>query len=385
MSGELLDIAYQALATRPEERPASVQKFQEALRLYQSHAESILLADSAQDKMEQAGREGNYECYSQALFAFQEALAIWDGNVRAQTGAENARLRATRSVPTTKGDLDLGLSLLDPANCTPCPSVRKTAGSAEERETRVQRLRRLKRLVGGLAVASIVILTVSLVWIRTQKQQVENQATELRGAYELLASNQKQLFAEKERALQSESDALSAKQVADEQKAAAEQQKQVAEQQTRVAEEQRGLADAASYVAQIGLAAERITNNAFLDATRLLDAHATPRFASRRNWEWAYLHHLCHLDLRTWDMSEHVQCLAVLPDGRGLLVGLDDGTVRVQDLRSGEEWSRLSHGAAVYALAVSGDGRYVATGGEGAGVIKIWRLADDGRAVDART
>ena len=43
-SGELLDIAYKAMATKTEDRHRSVQEFQAAIRDYHSHMESIALS-----------------------------------------------------------------------------------------------------------------------------------------------------------------------------------------------------------------------------------------------------------------------------------------------------------------------------------------------------
>src|SRR5947208_8652483 len=48
-TGELVDIALKAMATKPEDRYHSVRDFQKAVRAYQSHIESIALGSRAQD------------------------------------------------------------------------------------------------------------------------------------------------------------------------------------------------------------------------------------------------------------------------------------------------------------------------------------------------
>ncbi len=55
-TGELIDIAYRAMATDPEDRYATVQDFQAALRDYQSHCDSVLLTTRADQELGQGAR-----------------------------------------------------------------------------------------------------------------------------------------------------------------------------------------------------------------------------------------------------------------------------------------------------------------------------------------
>src|SRR5690606_23709706 len=95
-SGELLDIAYRAMATEIEDRYESVHAFQQAVRAYQSHSESIALAARAEGDLEEAQQSRDYELYARALFAYQEALALWPENSRAAQGLQAARLTYAR-------------------------------------------------------------------------------------------------------------------------------------------------------------------------------------------------------------------------------------------------------------------------------------------------
>ncbi len=70
--------------------------------------------------------------------------------------------------------------------------------------------------------------------------------------------------------------------------------------------------------------------------------------------------------------------LAFTPDGRQVLSGSDDHTVKVWDLVSGRQVRTLSgHGNSVYSVTVSSDGRY-ALSGSGDKTVKIWDLASGG-------
>ena len=90
-SGELLTIARRAMATEPADRYASVREFQGAIREYQAHSDSIVLAARAEDDLRRAETSGDYQVFARSLFGFQEALALWDANDRARHGLLTAR------------------------------------------------------------------------------------------------------------------------------------------------------------------------------------------------------------------------------------------------------------------------------------------------------
>ena len=79
-----------------------------------------------------------------------------------------------------------------------------------------------------------------------------------------------------------------------------------------------------------------------------------------------------------------VKALAFAPDGKWLLSGGDEGTVRLQDVRSGEVrhilYGRAGRRGVVWnpeinSVAFSPQGNYLAAG-DGRGLIKMWRLVD---------
>jgi RNA polymerase sigma factor (sigma-70 family) len=87
------------------------------------------------------------------------------------------------------------------------------------------------------------------------------------------------------------------------------------------------------------------------------------------------------LRLEPTDYGDEIWSIGFAANGRDLLLGVDDGTVRIWDLASGRERHRLttSSGSAT-ALAVSSDGRLLASGhgdypkggGHGDGTVLLW-------------
>ena len=72
--------------------------------------------------------------------------------------------------------------------------------------------------------------------------------------------------------------------------------------------------------------------------------------------------------------SSQVWSLVYTPDGRLIISGGADGTVRVWDAATGEKLASLSgHGAAVRSVALSRDGATLASGSEDNRVF-VWRI-----------
>jgi WD40 repeat protein len=72
--------------------------------------------------------------------------------------------------------------------------------------------------------------------------------------------------------------------------------------------------------------------------------------------------------------TDSIHALAYLPDGRHLVSGGDDHTIRVWDVHSGVEETRLSgHGNSVLTMSVSSDGTMLASGGHDKQV-RLWNL-----------
>ncbi|TVS10004.1 MAG: hypothetical protein EA424_26065, partial [Planctomycetaceae bacterium] len=391
-SSELMDIARQAMATKVQDRYETVLAFQDAIRQYQAHSESIVLSTRAEEDLANSLRTRDYQDFSRALFAFQEAAALWEGNQRAWVGiVETQAAYATAALE--KGDYDLGLSLLDPNQPQHASLHNQLTAAQHERDSRALRLKRLKRIAAGLAAISFAILAIGLVLIMQQKREADAQrliAVEQREFAEqqrqIAEDERKKADDQRQQAEQQRSRAEQQTQIAEDERQRAEQQRSRAEQQTEIAVQQRRKAEEASYVAQIGLAAERIASNAFLDAVRLLQVYEQPGMTQPRNWEWGHLRYLSQLAEHTLDAHSRVECVMYSPDARYVIAGTVDGRVRIWDAETYRELAVLTHGAPVRAVAMTKDGSYLATGGAGLGDIKLWKLGPEAKQhVLART
>lgn len=104
--GELMDIARKAMRTDPDERWATVEEFQDAIREYR-------ITGRAEELMQQVAEEGatTYAKYQSAVALYGDALRKWPNNQRAVIGDRKARL-AYAEMAHAKGDIDLGLQVL---------------------------------------------------------------------------------------------------------------------------------------------------------------------------------------------------------------------------------------------------------------------------------
>jgi WD40 repeat protein len=74
--------------------------------------------------------------------------------------------------------------------------------------------------------------------------------------------------------------------------------------------------------------------------------------------------------------SDYVNSVAVTPDGKYVVSGSGDNTVRLWDLATGKEVRRFTgHESGVMSVAVTPDGRYVVSGSEDK-TIRLWYIGD---------
>jgi len=365
--GELTDIALKAMSTRPEDRYPSVQDFQNAIRGYLEHTESISLTVGAEEDLEKAEETGDHKVYAKSVFGFEKALELWDGNERADKGLNKAKLAYAQRA-FDKGDYDLAASLLDRS----VPEHEELYGEIElarhEREAKDRWAKTAKRAVGGLVAVILIVVTVASVWIDHERR--------------IAVEEHKNAVAARDDAERARDDAERAR---DGEKA----QKEIAEQKRKEAEEQRRLAIAAkeaqayeAYVARIGLAAAKIEENSFAAARDLLATceKVTPEHCK---WEWGRLKFLC-------DQGEHLdanvplQAIDVSRDASRIVSGGWRGAVNVWTIGSDEEPVAIQHDAATFvnAVAFSPNGKLVATGSNDAteGYLRLWD-ADTGDLV----
>ena len=376
--GELLDIACQAMATQREDRFQTVKAFQQAVRTYQSHSESLLLTGHAERHLANAEKSGDYQQYARAMYGFQESLALWEGNSRAQEKLLATEL-AYAKLALKADDLDLAESLLSDENAEHGALLTEIRSAQAERRARQRMMQRLRWLVAGLGVALLVGGVISYVAISMQYNEAVRQkgiAEDARDAEEA----QRKVAEENERI------ALDAKQEADEQREIAEmeeaaarkaegeardaqiaeaQQREIAENNERAARiaeqaavDARNAEEYESYVATIGLAAAKVDENAYGFAQQLLDDCPI----ELRNWEWGRLNYLCQLSDVVLPTGGQVAAVAWSPDGSLVASGDWSGALSVRDAESHEVLFSQQHGQYVHAVAFSPNGQLVASG-----------------------
>ncbi len=123
--------------------------------------------------------------------------------------------------------------------------------------------------------------------------------------------------------------------------------------------------------------------------------------ADLRGWEWDYVRRLCHTELLTYRSHfENVRSLAISPDGKWVASGAgipwnhssenDRGEVRLWDVNTGQQRHVFKDlPGTVQAVAISPDGKLVAAGGgfygpRAEGWLKVWD-ATSGEPVWSRT
>ena len=363
--GELMDIAMRAMATNPEDRYQDVKSFQNAIRDYQSHSESVLLSNHAQEYLRKANNSQDYENFSRAVFGFQQAIELWNGNHGAIEGLARAKLSYAEAA-FRKGDLDLSLSLLDITNPSHAGLRAELKAAQLERDAKLKRLILLKRLATGLAAAVFLIVTGASIWIRSEQLKALAAAIVAKEQAEIAIKEKNRAENAEIEAVREKNNAVKAAEAESIAKVAAIKAQDEAVKQKTIAVSEREKAIEAkeneekeAYVSKIGLAASQIDKNAFDAARHVLDS-CKPEL---RNWEWGRLAYLCSQDEKTIDAIAPVDAVAIDLDGRRFATGGWEGTARIWNRETGKLDRVLVHDCDyVHAVAFSPDGRFLATG-----------------------
>jgi len=257
-TGELLEIAMKAMETEISDRYQTVQEMQAAIREYQSHRESVTLSSRAAADLKKARETQDYQDFSKAVFAYEEAYAMWGGNDAAIAGMIEAKF-AYASIAESKGDFDLGMSLLDKTVPEQQEMYNRLKAAADEREARQARIEKMKKVGIGLVASILVIISGATYAVNEQRKEAIAQkgiAEEQRGIAvekEKEAVKQKGI-AEKQReiALENFKEAEVQRKEAVKQTGIAQMEREEAVRQTGIAEKQR-----AEAVKQKGIAEKK--------------------------------------------------------------------------------------------------------------------------------
>ena len=390
---ELTHIALRAMATKTNERYDNVGLFQTAIRDYLDHAESISLSKRAQENLDRGAASADYDLFQRSIFAFEESYKLWSGNKLASQGIRDARLAYARRAKE-RGDLDLGLSQLDEEDADQKRLADEIVLLGAERDARQQRLRTAKRLSAALATALLVGGVIAFAWIYLAKEEAREQRDIARAAAEEARSAQLKEAEQRENAEAAKVEAENAREQADDARDQAEEARElaeVAEEDARsseaqavtareTAEDERSKAIQAkqqeeyeSYIAQIGLAAAKIDENAFGYAREILEQSQ----AELRNWEWGRLMHMCSQSVRDFESTQPIESISIGPQGRQFAIGGWQGTASIWEL-DGERplWNFNVGGSHTYAVAISPDGNWLVTATDDASEpLKLWNAA----------
>lgn len=428
---ELLDIALKAMASRPQDRYPNVESFQQAIRDYRAHSESISLAARATEDLQRGKESGSYDDFSRAAYRFDEAIKSWSGNERAREGLAETKL-AHAGVAYNKGDFDLGLSLLSEEVPEHQPVIRKLRSGIEERDSRETRLAAIKKVAVGMAAVLLVVVSGAAIWIDLEKREAEyqrdlaevakvdadkqrieaikaqeseqeqrviaeqkqeeaerarvaaEQAQEEERRQRELAVTARQMAEEAQRvaeqARQAESEqrvaAENARQQEEKAKLAEEQQRRVAEEQRDVAKKERANAQYEAYVSRIGLAKARLERNEAQGAYDILKEIRQESPEAADSWEWRWLWRQANQAKSSEPTKTSVNDLSLSPSGRQGAITLIDGSVdRLWFGSNGNltQRRRLSDarlaGATASSVAVSPDGQATAIGTESGAIV----------------
>ncbi len=155
---DLLEVAFRAMATEPEDRYASVKDLQKAIEAVEIHRESRALAARAGEYLAAADRDNRYTDYSRAIIAFEESVSLWPGNDVAQRGVVEAKRKFAASA-YGKTDYDLALESLDGLDGDEVAAFAATITAArDEQHARARRVRRLSIVAICLLVTVVVVL-----------------------------------------------------------------------------------------------------------------------------------------------------------------------------------------------------------------------------------
>ncbi|WP_246046711.1 serine/threonine protein kinase [Pontiella desulfatans] len=172
--GELQRIALKAMAAAPADRYRTVEEFQQAIRDYRSHSESLTLLASAKENLAQAKKRGDYNQFNQAIYGLREALTLWPENPDAQPLLEAATLDHARCA-IARHDYELAQSLLDQNNPAHVGLLNEIQSAIRERDSRKNRLRKLLLTARLLLVTIAVLFGVGFFMIRAQQKETEVQ------------------------------------------------------------------------------------------------------------------------------------------------------------------------------------------------------------------
>ena len=365
-SDPLVEIALKAMASDPNDRYASVEAFQAAIRQYEAHAQSIGLAERAENDLKTAEQSRDYDIFARSLFGFQDALELWPENQRAVEGERNAKV-AYAQAAFSKNDFDLGLSLLDPTAPGEAELHRRLQRAARGRDRRESALRLFKFAVFGLGVALILGSVFFVKRERDTANVILGQKEALEETVEKLDANIVELEATKTDLTNTivERDKTN-KQLTDA-KVDLEQKTEEAIRSSKLAQDRLFQAEYGDFASSVALARSNIDDGAFENAIEALDriraGDDSRSLGVTSDWEWGRLRYLSHPEIK-FHQTGGVRPRVAVARNRGVAISAgtgEDGCVaRAWDMATQSmiyEWP-IATAAKINDVAVTPDGQF---------------------------
>ncbi|MDX1927076.1 MAG: protein kinase [Pirellulaceae bacterium] len=366
VTGELMEIAIRAMATLPRRRYRSVKSFQAAIRLYQSHSESLTLSESAEADLNEAISTRDYQGFSRAVFAFEEAFALWDQNTAAKLGLSRAKA-AYAETAYEKGDYDLGLSLLDETEDDHRPLRQKLRTAIKERDARQNRFKTIRRVAVALTGFIVIAGSIGMIVILQLNAGLKSAYKDAR-----------------EQKTKAQESAVTAR----EEREQAVKAQQFAEKARLESIQQRRQAEESSYFAEIGLVGASIQKNQFSIAAEILSQQELSDAKSRiRHWEWGRHQFLVRGGssddavqiVTTYPTGDSVECIDRTVDGKWVAIGKLTGECELWRLSDKQPTAKFRHGRSLSDLDFNSDGTMIVSSGvddDNSGTVCIWRLQE---------
>ena len=158
----LMNIALRTLRATDDDHIETTGELLSAIAQYETRSLSIQLRQRAQQLLEQAKAESDYDHFQRARFGFEEALEKWDGNEDARKGLRDAKLRCAE-LALEDQNFDLGLDVLGETDGREEAELRKQL--TEGKQVRDRRKRLVARLAIGLAGSILAGILINAVMI----------------------------------------------------------------------------------------------------------------------------------------------------------------------------------------------------------------------------
>jgi len=165
-----LPIAYCAMETLPANRYKSILDLKNTLIECRSHSDSHEIRLLALTHHNEAKSSQNYESYAEAIFAYKEALRLWENNTIAKEGLASVQLDFSKTA-FENGDYDLSMSLLQDEHISHQHFKVNIIEASKNRKKKERRAHSVSLIAKGLALSIFIILGISVFWVSKEKSR----------------------------------------------------------------------------------------------------------------------------------------------------------------------------------------------------------------------